>query len=210
MRYEASLHFSGRYIAHPYWPECERLIKIQKESGLKRVRSQEKATQVLNDYLAAHKMTLEDYERLEKAAQRPFYTLDGTSEIVISDHQMYGCLAQAASLASSSVRIARIEQLRSVITVSDFRTGKTEADGVWERFVVVKLGTGTKASNQRALRSNPYIEAFDATGIISFSPDVLDTDKLRHFLEFAGREIGVGASRKLGCGRFELAGWQAA
>ena len=27
------------YIAHPYWPEREKLINIQKESGLSRART---------------------------------------------------------------------------------------------------------------------------------------------------------------------------
>lgn len=170
---------------------------------MKRVRSEQKAARALADYLSGHGMTMDDYQALQVLAERPFYTADGTGEIIISEHQVYGVLAQAASLASASVRLARPEQIRTVLQVEDWRTGKTEPDGVWERFVRNPL------TNQRGLRSNPYLSDFDATGELRFSEDILDQDKVRRFIEFCGREVGVGASRKLGWGRYEVVGWKA-
>lgn len=211
MQMQFTLTFPKGYIAHPYWPERERLINIQKESGTKRARSEEKRIKSLRDFLAAKGMSLEDYEALEKRAERQFYTAgdlgpeaDGhvPEEIIIPSHQFYGMLAQACDLASSAIRIARVDNLRTVIAVSSAFTGKVKADGTWERFVVVTAGTGGKLSNQRALRSNAYLGPFN-TGIgVTFSEEIVAPKKVGDFIAFAGREIGIGASRKLGWGRF--------
>ena len=222
MRIALSLKFAARYIAHPYWPAREKVISIQKISGINRVRSVEKRDRALDAYLHTIDTTREQYDALVTQADRQFYTwadvltrsqMDGKKpdEIVIPAHQMYGCLAQAAAMAPASMRLARVEQLRVVLRLSDgFATGKLKADGIFSRYVVVKLGTGVKASNQRSLRENAYIEDFDATGALDYLPgeDERDEKKVRDFIEFAGREIGVGASRKVGSGRFEISGWQ--
>jgi hypothetical protein len=208
------IKFLKGYIAHPYWPQRERLINIQKESGTKRVRSEEKRVKVLRDYLATKGMSMADYEALEQEADRQFYqardldNADGhdASEIVIPAHQMYGMAAQACGLASSAIRVARAENLRTVLTVSDIFTGKHKADGVWERFVVVTAGTGNKLSNQRALRSNEFVGPFQTTLTVAFSDEIIAPKKVDDFISFCGREIGVGASRKLGWGRFEING----
>lgn len=219
MEFTASLSFGKGYIAHPYWPSMERLINIQKESGVNRVRSVARRESALREYLESHGLTMDDYLNLENQSMRPFYTIadvlaqsqmDGLNpnEIVVPAHHMYGCLAQAADMATSSIRIAVAEQLRSVLTIGDFRTARDQADGIWERYVVVKSGAGTTLSNQRAMRRNAYISNFTATGSVAFSGDILpDAEKVRKFIEFAGREIGIGASRKLGWGRFIVSRW---
>ena len=214
-----TLRFTGRYIAHPYWPEMEKLINIQKESGFNRTRSAERRAKTLEAYLESKGMTTEQYKLLETQAARPFYTwrdvwVDGATrvkrdetEIVVPAHHLYGCLAQAADIAPSAVRPVRTDQIRTILTVSDFSTGKLKADGVFERFVTVKSGTGQTLSNQRSFRSNPYIEAFDASGTLRCAnPETLP--KVREFVAWAGREVGVGASRKLGYGRFTIAKWE--
>lgn len=88
--------------------------------------------------------------------------------------------------------------------VSDFATAKTQADGTWERFAVVSAGTGQKLSNQRALRSNPYIEDFGAEGSITLAPEYVRPETLRAALAWAGQAVGLGASRKMGWGRFTV------
>ena len=215
MIYPVELTFTKGYIAHPYWPELEKLINIQKESGTRRARSEEKRVKALRDYLAAHDMSMDDYEKLQARAERQFYTFGDVGdddmmrgrpgdEITIPAHQLYGCLAQAADLASSAIRIARKEQIRTVLQVSNVSTGKSVGDGVWERFVQVKSGTGQTLSNQRALRSNQFLGPFVGHGFVAFSEDIVAYRKMVDFVEFAGREIGVGASRKLGWGRFAI------
>jgi hypothetical protein len=209
MRVAISAAFTKGYIAHPYTPAMERVINIEKESGMRRVRSSEKAARALADYLASRDMTQDDYLHLKEEASKPFY-MNKSGEIIISAHQLNGMLAQGCQLATASIRLARAEQIRSLLTVSDWETGKSKPDGVWERFVVVTGGPGGKLSNQRALRSNPYIQDFTATGWIEFSEDVLDQEKVQRFFVFCGRDVGVGASRKLGWGRFEVERWQPA
>lgn len=202
-----TIHFPKGYIAHPFWPAREKLINIQKQSGLNRARSEDKRQKTLSAWLQAHGLSLDDYRVLEAQANRPFYTADGSDEIVVSSHQLYGMLAQASALAPSAIRLARPEQIRTLLTLSDFRTGKHKPDGVWERFVPVKSGTGQTLSNQRGLRADPYLSTFSAEGTVSLI-DAEHEARAREFISWAGREVGVGAARKMGWGRFAIVSWQ--
>jgi hypothetical protein len=58
------------YIAHPYWPEREKLINIQKESGLSRARTAQTRRKALDDYLASISMTRPAH-RLAHRQNRP-------------------------------------------------------------------------------------------------------------------------------------------
>jgi hypothetical protein len=98
----------------------------------------------------------------------------------------------------------RIPNLRVAVRASDFVTTKYAPDGNWERFAVVTIGTGAKASNQRGYRSNAYICDFRATGSLDVEPEMVEPDALLRLLEFAGRVVGIGASRKMGWGRFTV------
>ncbi len=210
MLIDVTIHLPKGYIGHPYWPEREKLINIQKLSGCNRARSEDKRQKALRAWLDANGLTLDDYKALEARAARPFYTRADVGgrgdEIVIPAHHLYGMCAQAADLAPASVRLASPEQIRTVMQVSDFGTGKSKADGIWERFAVVKTGTGQTLSNQRGLRADAYIADVTASGQIRLINDELEP-KARQFLEWAGREVGVGAARKLGWGRFTITAW---
>lgn len=204
MQLTIKVRFEKGYIADPYWPEREELINIQKASGVNRLRGEDRRAKALSDYLAAKHMTMDDYRRLEELAESPFYTQEATEEIIVPRHQVHGCFAQGGSQCSSSLRIARAEQIRTILESSDWLTGKSQQDGVWRRFVVVKSGSGKSLTNQRALRANPFIAGFDATGILTFAGDAAQLPRLRDFLVWAGREVGVGASRGMGWGRFTV------
>lgn len=201
-----ALAFEKGYIAHPYWPAREKLITIQKESGINRARSQEKRDKTLGAYLEAKGLTLDYYRALERDAGRPFYTTED-GEIVVPAHQLHGLVGQAAALAPSSVRLAKAEQIRTLLSFEDLRTGRYKHDGTWERFVPVKNGTGQILSNQRSLRVDDYLSSFTATGVLALVNEEL-LAKAKLFLAWAGHEIGVGAARKMGWGRFELARWE--
>lgn len=178
------------------------MINIQKNSGMNRARSEEKRENNLKEYLKRNGYTMEQYHELERLSRRPFYT-SNDGHIIISSHQMYGCLIEAARNISASQRPCDPNNLRHVLRVSDFLTTKTRPDGTYKRLVMPKSGTGQPLSNQRALRMNDYIADFTATGTIGFFPeDVRNADELPDFLTYAGQRIGVGASRKMGCGRF--------
>lgn len=197
-----TLYFGEKYIADPYWPEREELINIQKNSGMNRARSEQKREETLKEYLRRNGYSLEQYAELERLSRRPFYTNE-KGQIILSTHQMYGCLIEAARNISASQRPCEPNNLRHVLRLTDFVTTKRQSDGVFKRLVMPKSGTGQPLSNQRALRMNDYIADFEATGTLSFFPeDIRSADELPDFLTYAGQRIGVGASRKMGCGRF--------
>lgn len=171
---------------------------------MNRARSEQKRDENLKEYLRRNGYTPEQYALLEQQARRPFYTQeDGT--IIISSHQFYGCLIQSADTLSASQRPCDPGNLRHIMRVSDLVTNRRKPDGIYTRLVMPKSGTGQPLSNQRTMRSNAYIEQFTARGQIGFYPDdVHNVDELQDFLIYAGERIGVGASRKMGCGRFEV------
>jgi hypothetical protein len=169
---------------------------------MNRARSEQKREDALKEYLRRNGYTLEQYAELERLARRPFYT-DAAGAIIISSHQMYGCLIEAARNSTASQRPCEPNNLRHLLRVSDFATGKTQADGTYKRLVMPKSGTGQPLSNQRALRMNDFIADFEAVGTLGYFPDeIRNPDELPDFLAYAGQRIGVGASRKMGCGRF--------
>jgi hypothetical protein len=199
-----TLHFAQGYIADPYVPAREELINIQKASGMNRSRSEAKRKQALEEYLRRQNMDMDDYQALEARATIPWYR-DEHNEIVIPSHQFYGCLIEGAKNLSASQRPCDPNNLRHVIALSALTTGKKHQDGVYERLVMPKSGTGQPLSNQRALRKNPYIADFDAHGTLRFFvSDIPEPQRLIDFVAYCGQRIGVGASRKMGYGRFVI------
>jgi len=185
------------YIASPYWPEMFRMIEITKTSGMNRARSEKRRREALEATLRAMGMTVEDYTRLEIAAKRPFHT-NGDGTIIIPGDRVASCLVNACDEAPARMRI---NNLRTALRISDFKTGKTKSDGTWSRFAVVQ-SSSNKLSNQRGLRENDYIEDFTATGTIDHDPEHVKPEAILELLGYAGRDIGIGASRKMGWGRF--------
>jgi hypothetical protein len=191
------------YIAHPYWPEREKLINIQKESGLSRARTAQTRRKALDDYLASIDMTRAQYDDLERLASRPFYTSDEGVIIVPALHVVSMIVATCDTI-SARARPCAPNLVRTLIRPTGWHTAKTAPDGVWERFATVTSGTGQKLSNQRALRADPYIEDTDATGVIGIDQTTIRPDVLWKALAWAGTHVGIGAARKMGKGRFTL------
>jgi hypothetical protein len=188
------------FIEHPYWPEMYRVIEIQKRSGVNRARTDANRRRALESYLNEVGMTLADYEALVQRSARPFHT-DSEGHILIPAEKILACLVNAADVAPSKLRIPSI---RTTITASDFVTDRTTPDGTWERFAVVTLGAGNKASNQRGFRSNAFIRDFSARGSLTMEPEMVDPKAVIALLTFAGRVVGIGASRGMGWGRFTV------
>jgi hypothetical protein len=202
--YSLALDFTTKpYVGSPYWPEMNQLIDVQKKSGLNRAKSDANRRKSLEEYLRANGMTLADYERLQADARRPFHT-DQRGEIIIPSGRFMAFLVAANSEARAAFKACDPSQVHARIDATDFATGKTEADGVWMRFAVVTLGTGAKASNQRGLRMDPYIENFTAKGLITFDEETVDPPTLKNLITWGGQFVGIGASRKMGKGRFQL------
>jgi hypothetical protein len=209
LTYQIAAYFAKGYIADPYWPEVATLIDIQKKSGLNRAKSDANRRKALEGYLTASEMTLADYEALEKKAKEPFYR-DAAGNIIVSDNQVTSFLVATCDESRAAGRPCGPDQVRSRFVCSPWETGKSGADGVWERFATVTAGTGAKLSNQRGLRRSQYIEKFTATGTISFDEDFVEAPVLERALRFGGQFVGIGASRKMGWGRFDLREFKAA
>jgi len=199
------LYFHRGYIAHPYWPAMAKLVDIQKNSGMNRAKSTANRRKALEEYLrsATPPMTLMEYEELEKKAKEPFYR-DADGQIIIPELHVTSFLVATCDEARAATRPCDPNQVRSRFIATHWSTGKHKEDGVYERFAQVTSGSGQKLSNQRGFRTNPYISDFEARGTISFDADFVNPDTLRRALEFGGNFVGIGASRRMGWGRFEV------
>lgn len=207
------------YVGHPYWPEMERLVNITKESGMSRARSSANRRKALEEYLKAEKMTLADYDELEKLANRPFH-VDDAGHVIIPKGQVDGMLVATCDTIRAAGRPCPPDMVRTVLRASAWRTDFPAADAkMWERYAVVTSGTGAKLSNQRGLRRNWYIGAnppgeceptksVTATGTLDINPEMVRPDVLRKALDWAGEWVGIGASRKMGQGRFVVTGME--
>jgi hypothetical protein len=186
-----------KYIAHPYWQEREEVIRIQRDSGMNRQKSDEKRMAALKAQLNKVGSSLEQYRELEKRAERQWYRTDSKDDgaIVIPRHQLAGCLVEAVGRAPRNLR-GRFDKdsFRHLVQMSDFVTDKTASDGVFDRYVKLEK------SNMRSRQRNEYVESFTAKGTVSIPSDVKVED-VRRLLEYAIEDIGVGASRKMGFGR---------
>jgi hypothetical protein len=179
------------------------VIEITKKSGMNRAKSEANRRKSLEEYLRANGMTLADFERLEALSKRPFHTApDG--EIIIPRDSVMAFLVASNDEARAAFRACPPEQVWSRIIATDLTTGKMAADGIWRRYATVSLGTGARASNQRGLRENPYIEGFTARGSLSFDEQLVDPASLKNLIAWGGQFVGLGASRKMGKGRFAL------
>jgi hypothetical protein len=198
------LHFRS-YIAHPYWPERESVVNILKASGYNRVRSEDKRESTLMRYLEKLGMTMDQYQAMVVKANEQWYRLgnNGTGKIIVPRHHFSGALVQACKSAPAGARFNE-DQLRSLLDIRDFITDKTERDRVFSRFVLPKDGKGNALSNQRTLRENDVIEDFDATGEINFDENDVKLDAVLSLLDYTGKYVGCGASRKMGYGRFTV------
>jgi hypothetical protein len=198
----ATIEFE-RYIAHPYWPERELLIRINKDSGMNRLRSDAKRATALKQEVEKHDMTMDDYAKLETAAARQFYRVsEPDGEIIVPRHQLAGSLVHTIKFAPKNLRGKyNDDSFRALVQISDFLTGKTVKDGTYSRYV--KLET----SNMRSLQSNDYIERFTATGTFCVHMEDKVAD-LKRLLSYAVEETGIGACRKMGYGRGVLTSFE--
>lgn len=203
LTYDLTLNFTSPYVAHPYWPEMYQVIEITKKSGMNRAKSDANRRKALEEYLRQHDMTLADFEALEALSKRPFHTMP-SGEIIIPRESLMAFFVAANDESRAAFKACPPEQVWTRIQATDLRTGKHKPDGVWRRFATVNLGSGAKASNQRGLRENYFIADFQATGAVSIDESQVDPKTLQNLISWAGQFVGIGASRKMGKGRFEL------
>jgi len=206
------------YCAHPYRPEMEKVITITKESGMSRARSSANRRKALEEYLRSAGMTLADYDDLEKRANEP-WDVDDDNHIIIPRLNVTSMLVAMSDSIRAAGKPCPPTMVRTLLRPSEWHTTATPGDAqIWERFAVVTSGTGAKLSNQRGLRKNFYIGALPpegeptkpvvATGTLDINPTMVRPEVLETALSWAGEWVGIGASRKMGWGRFTPIGFE--
>jgi len=193
------------YIAHPYWPECDRVISIDLHSGVNRLKIEHKKLAALKGQCQKEGITLDAYDAMIESSKRQWYRVDDkdqTSPIIIPRHQLAGCLVETVGRTPKAIR-GKYEKdsFRALVQLSDFRTDRTDGDGVYARFV--KLDGSTKRSWQENEFIGGYLgegSPFTATGTAAVEPTA-KVDDLKRLFAYAVEEIGLGASRKMGFGR---------
>lgn len=201
------------YIGHPYWPEKNLCIDIEKTSGVNRQKSDEKRLAAIKAECKRRGMTYQQYLDAKKASERPFYTAKNGA-IIIPRHQLAGAIAQAIGESPKGVRGPYTkDNFRALVRVSDFTTDRKKADGTFSRFV--KLDS----SNQRSYQQNPFIgqyldpatgmtgKPFTAEGTLHVLEDKWH-DTVKGLLTHAVEVVGLGAARKMGFGRGKVVDWK--
>lgn len=189
------------YIAEPYWPAKDRVVDILKKSGMNRAKSDQKREEALSRYLESVNMSRDDFKKLQAEADAPWY-VNAEGMIFIPRHHMSAALVNATVSAPSTVRL-KTGELRSLLQVGDFITDRKTHDGVFERFVRAQ-SQGKILSNQRRMQRSFYIKDARAVGRLAFDPDDTKPEQIEGLLKYAGKYVGVGASRKMAYGRFTI------
>lgn len=211
IRLTADLH---SFCAHPYRSERERVINITKESGMSRARSTANRRKALEEYLRSNGMTVAEYDALVARADEPWTLAEDGTIVVPRLNVVSMCVAMCDSIRAAG-RPCSPDAVRTVLRPSEWTTHTKPGEAhVWERFAVVTSGTGAKLSNQRGLRRNEYIGALppegeptapvESSGTFDINPDMVRPEVLATALSWAGEWVGIGASRKMGWGRFTV------
>lgn len=198
------------YIAHPYWPARNSCIEIEKKSGVNRQKSDEKRVAALKAECNKQGITYERYLKMRIEAARQWYQ-EPDGVIYIPRHQLAGAMVETIGGAPKALRgMFDKENFRALVQIGDFTTNRSEASGVFARFV--KLD----GSNQRSWQENEYLgvyldegEPFAADGVIALG-DPKQRDTVESLLRAAVENTGVGAARKMGFGRGQVVSFESA
>jgi len=193
----------ANYIGHPYWPERETIISIQKDSGMSRQKSDEKRALALRSQLKKVGLTEDESQNLVRLANRQWYRVDPLDEatvIIIPRHHIAGACVQTIGVSPKALRGSfDKDNFRSQVQISDFVTNRTKSDGIFDRYV-------KREGVMRGHEKNDFIEDFTATGTLKMF-DTEKPDVLKRLFEHTISVTGTGACRKMGYGRGELASW---
>jgi hypothetical protein len=190
------LAFEKGYIAHPFWPEQKTLIEIQKKSGMNMARGETRRNAALKAELDKRGLSEMDYRKLQEKSSVPFHLTDG-GLIYIPSRNFESFIAHVSQVCPRAMRAVTAANAHSATRVVEpgLITEKKKPDGEFTRFVKLEM------SNERSLQSNAFIENFTAKGKLQLSEGIKIDDLLR-MIRWGGQEIGIGASRSQGYGRF--------
>lgn len=209
MKIEIRILFMN-YIAHPFWPETNACIEIEKKSGANRQKSDDKRKAAIEAECERQEVTYEHYLEMKQLSKRQFYQRED-GRIYIPRHQMSGALVQTIGGAPKSLRGPFTkDNFRALVQIGDFETELTERSGTFSRFVKLE------GSNQRSFQQNDFIghyldagEPFECAGIVNLPVSDEKTEQVvKSLFNVAVRDIGVGAARKMGFGRGEIKDWK--
>lgn len=205
MRAQITLEFGELgYIAQPYWPEVEWLIKLEQRAAIHPKHGSDKKRALLQSQCDEEGISLETVEAArKKIAEEKFYK-DANGHIYIPRHQFSGALVQALSTHKLKKQISK-DQLRTFIIVGDLAVNpqKTEKDTVFARYIK------NAESNLRRFQEDEVINNFEAIGEVHFSDEIVDPDSVESLIAFAGMWVGIGSCRKMGRGKFTLKKFEA-
>lgn len=217
MRIDLTINLQS-YVGNPYRPEMEQLINITKNSGMNRARSSANRRKALEEHLKAEGMTLVEYDALEEKARQP-WDVDDEGRITIPRLNVTSMLVATCDTIRSAGRPCPPNQVRTVLRATAWTTDLRPEDAhLWQRFAVVNGGTGAKLSNQRGMRTDAFIGAVPpegeptkpvtALGSLDVNPEMVRPEVLANALSWGGEMVGIGASRKMGWGRFSVLGFE--
>jgi len=201
MKKKISLHVE-KYIAKPYWPEAEFLIKLEQKARLHPKHAPDKRKLLLQTYLEDNDIDPNMVEAARKKVQEEKWYRNKDGEIFIPRHQLAGALVQALRTHPLKKELDK-DQLRSFIQVGDLEITpvKTKYDVLFERYIK------HAESNMRRLEVDEVIQDFDASGEIEFEDDFLNAGMVESLLRYCGKWVGIGSARKMAYGHFTLEGW---
>jgi hypothetical protein len=218
--FQATIHLKS-FIAEPFWPELYERVDIEKKSGMNLKRVDQLRRQALEEELKLRGLTLAEYDRLCELGARQ-WQLDDDGFIVHPADKVASFLSHATQRMTSSARPCNPEIVRVAIVPSAWHTGVDPARArVWERYVPRHdSGRGNKKlTEMRMIRRSEYIGAEPPLGLepagdkIVFSARfrlddaMVRPDRVAELLRRGGENIGIGACRKMGWGRFEVLDW---
>lgn len=204
MKVELQLKFGELgYIAAPYWPEIEWLIKLEQKAGLHPKHGADKRKQLLQTYCHDNEIPPEKVEAARSLIANEKWYRDANGLIYIPRHHFSACLVQALGSHPLKKEVGK-DQLRTFVTVGDLavKPEKVKADGVFARYIK------NPDSNLRRYQEDEYIANFVAVGHIHFNEEIINPDSLESLISFAGTWVGVGSARKMGRGKFTLEAFQ--
>jgi hypothetical protein len=191
---------SKGYICNPFTPAKSQMVTIEKESGVRRLRSDDKIEQALLNYLTNAGLKLEDYYRIVKEAQQEWIKND-EGHIIIPQLQIEAAMRESSKKIPKAMKIDG-NWIGSIIQVSDFVTPRKECDKKFARMVKIKDAKGIPLSNEPRETVNEVIREFEAVGTVIFDTNDVKLGTVLDFLMYVGKYNGVGSARGLGFGRF--------
>lgn len=205
----ATIVFDGPngYICDAYTPAMGKLITITKKSGISRCRSEKTRKAALEAYLEKISMSLAEFRQLEADAKDSWDGHRVDKMLCITPERWLSHLSAVAYFQPRSQRFCDPDNVRTAVQCPKsliFAPGKVKEDGVFERLVQPKDGTGKPLSNERILAKSGYVRDVSCDIEMAVDTDFVEPEAIAQAMIWGGQRVGVGAARKMGFGRYRV------